>query len=32
MKAKYCANCGKRLTKKNRKKHYPINATMFCKK
>ena len=26
-----CWNCGKIITNKNRKKHYPFNATMFCK-
>ena len=30
--SKKCWNCGKVITHKNRKKHYPINPTMFCKK
>jgi NMD protein affecting ribosome stability and mRNA decay len=28
---KRCWNCGKVITPENRTKHYPINATMFCK-
>lgn len=28
---KCCFNCGYEITEKNKKNHYPINSTIFCK-